>query len=189
MIEAELKAKLARPAAVRERLEALATGVPATYGDAYYDTLGGDLEAADMELRLRTVEEDSGTRHLLTFKAPAVDEASRSKPEHETGVSDPEAIEVLLQALGLDVELEFTKECINYTFDSDGRRFQATLVRVPELEGEFLEVETPAAEEDLADALAAVRGVMAVLGVSEDELTTDTYSGAIIAARAGADAP
>jgi adenylate cyclase, class 2 len=184
VIEAELKARLAQPHMVRARLEALARGTRATYWDAYFDTPDHALDSRDMEIRLRSVDDDEGQRDLLTFKAPAVDEASRSKPEYESQVIDPDAITVMLQALGMDIEVEFTKECTNYDLTSDGRRFLATLVRVPELDGEFLEVETQTTEEDLPAALAAVRGLMAVLGVSEDELTTDTYTDAVTAARA-----
>jgi adenylate cyclase class 2 len=185
VIEAELKARLRDPAAVRGRLDALAEGRPATYWDAYFDTPNAALDDADLEVRLRTITDAAGERHLLTFKEPAVDEQSRSKPEHETQLSNPDAVTVMLQALGLDVAVEFTKECVNYDFESDGRRFAATVARVPELDGVFLEVETKADDGELEEALAAVRGVLAVLGVSEDELTTDTYTDAVTAARTG----
>jgi adenylate cyclase class 2 len=56
---------------------------------------------------------------------------------------------------------------------------------VPELEGTFLEVETQASDDEVPSALAAVRRVLADLGVSDQELTTETYSDAVRAARGG----
>ncbi len=62
------------------------------------------------------------TRALLTFKEAAVDAVSGSKPEHESQVSDPAAVGVLLTALGLEVVVEFEKHCTNYRFRSRGTR-------------------------------------------------------------------
>ncbi|MBF6395625.1 CYTH domain-containing protein [Nocardia cyriacigeorgica] len=64
-----------------------------TYQDTYYDTLRGDLDRTGREFRLRTVEESSGDRrNALTFKDPAVDDATGSKPEFETRIADSEAM-------------------------------------------------------------------------------------------------
>jgi adenylate cyclase class 2 len=69
-------------------------------------------------------------------------------------------------------------------FEAHGLAMLATLVRVPELDGTFLEIETQVKEQDdLQDALDAVRAVLAELGIAEDDLTTDTYTGAVRAQR------
>ncbi len=60
----------------------------------------------------------------------------------------------------------------------------ATLVRVPELDGTFLEVETMADEGDLAAALRDVREVLGELGIGEQDLTTEQYTDAVAARRA-----
>ena len=67
---------------------------------------------------------------------------------------------------------------------ADGRDLLATLVRVPETDGTFLEVETAAADEaGPPAALAVVRSVLAGLGIGEDDLTTEQYTDAVAAVR------
>ena len=182
MIEAELKARLRDPDAVRAALTKRTAPERATYRDTYYDTAAEELDHAGRELRLRTVEAEV-VRHLLTFKEPAVDEASGSKPEYETTVGDPAPVDHLIQALGLQMLVSLTKHCENYRFAADGREFLATVVQVPEIDGTFLEVETQAEEQDVAAALAAVRSVFVDLGVRDGELTTELYTDAVRAAR------
>lgn len=182
MIEAELKARLADPDSVRAALAERATAEQATYWDTYYDTPAAELDHAGRELRLRSVETDV-VRHLITFKEQAVDEASGSKPEYESTLGDRAAVDHLIRALGFRTLVELTKECENYRFAADGRDFVATVVRVPELDGTFLEVETQASKRDLDEALAAVRAVLAGLGVRDEELTGELYTDAVRAAR------
>ncbi|MDH6579036.1 adenylate cyclase class IV [Kitasatospora sp. MAP5-34] len=60
----------------------------------------------------------------------------------------------------------------------------ATLVRVPEIDGTFLELETLVEEEaDVPAALEAVRGVLHRLGIEDDDLTNELYTDAVAAAR------
>lgn len=58
-----------------------------------------------------------------------------------------------------------------------------TLVRVPEIDGTFLEVETIVDEDDVSAALDDVRAVLADLGVGPEDLTRETYTGAVAAQR------
>lgn len=185
MIEAELKARLSEPDAVRANLGRRAAVQRAVYRDTYYDAPGGVLEGDGRELRLRTVETPDRVQHLLTYKEAAVDPASGSKPEYETTVATPSAIAHMLEGLGYRPSIELTKDCENYRFTDGVREFLATVVRVPEIEGVFLEIETQAEENDLAPALAAVRSIMQDLGVDEDELTTELYTDAVRSARKG----
>ena len=184
MIEAELKARLSDPDAIRAALADLAEVERAIYRDTYYDTVDGALEAVGRELRIRTIETPDTVRHLLTFKDPAVDVASGSKPEHETTVDTPSAVAQMIQALGYGPVIEFTKDCENYRFSEGDRDFLATIVRVPEIDGTFLEVETMAAEDQVDAALGAVRAVLEQLGVATNDLTTELYTDAVRAARA-----
>lgn len=59
----------------------------------------------------------------------------------------------------------------------------ATLVRVPEIDGTFLEVETLVPEADLMAALDSIRAVLAGLGIGPEDLTRETYTGAVAARR------
>ncbi|MER6361923.1 class IV adenylate cyclase [Kitasatospora sp. NPDC001527] len=186
MIEAELKALVREPDALLRRLErAYGPGRAELYRDTYYDTPDHQLALDDCELRIREVTgADGGRTVLLTYKDARVDEASGSKPEYETRVADAEAAHAIVRGLGHRPVLAFEKRCRNYGFVREGRRMLATLVRVAELDGAFLEVETAAADErELPAALAAVRAVLAGLGVPEGDLTTELYTTAVAAAR------
>lgn len=182
MIEAERKARVGDPAAVRAKLAAMASGERATYRDTYYDCPDARLDAEGREIRLRTIETDNGERHLLTYKQPPAD-ASGSKPEHETTVGEKGPVDVMLRDLGLEKFISLTKACENFQFDHSGWPMLATLVTVPELDGVFIEVETMTDEANLAEATGAVMTVLEHLGV-QDDIDTDTYTGAVRRARA-----
>lgn len=184
VIEAELKARVHAPEAVLRLLEARATGRAEVYQDTYYDDREGSLEAKDQELRVRTVNGPDDTRSVLTFKGAKVDEASGSKPEHETRVADPQAVHAILKDLGYVPVIAFEKRCRNYDFEARGRRMLATLVRVPEVDGTFLELETLVDEDDVVAALADVRGVLEELGIHGEDLTRELYTDAVAARRA-----
>ncbi|MER7754545.1 CYTH domain-containing protein [Kitasatospora sp. NPDC097643] len=183
MIEAELKARVREPGAVLRRLEsACGPGRAEVYRDTYYDAPDGRLLGGDRELRIREVVSADGSRRaLLTYKEARVDQASGSKPEHETAVADAEAAHAIVRGLGLAPRLVFEKRCRNYQLEREGWRFLVTLVRVPRLDGVFLEVETAAdGAAELAGALAAVRRVLGELGVDEGEVTNELYTDAVM---------
>jgi adenylate cyclase class 2 len=120
-----------------------------------------------------------------TYKAPAVDQASGSKPEYETNVTDPEATTAILHGLGYRTLIAFTKNCRNYRLRHQSRELLATVVTVPEIEGTFIELETIVrTEEGLAAALAAVRTILADLGVENTDLTDELYTDAVAKALA-----
>jgi adenylate cyclase, class 2 len=102
---------------------------------------------------------------LLTFKEPALDEGSGSKPEHETAVEDADVLVTVLTALGVEQIIAFEKRCVNYRFTAQGRDLLATVVTVPELAGRtFIELETVADPGDLDAALEVVRSMLRELG-------------------------
>lgn len=183
MIEAELKARVHSPEAVMRQLDERAEARVEVYQDTYYDRPDGSLEKADQELRVRTVHGTAGLRTVLTFKGATVDEASGSKPEHETRVEDSEAAHAILRGLGYVPAIAFQKRCRNYGFEARGRQMLATLVRVPEIEGTFLEVETIVDEDDVTAALDDIRAVLADLGIGPEDLTRELYTDAVAARR------
>ena len=184
MIEAELKARVRDPAALRTRLRRLASEEISLYRDTYYDRHGRELTTQGRELRVRIMETSGVRRAVLTYKEPAADSASGSKPEHETKVADAAVIDEILSVLGLEHLVTFTKHCANYRFTAKGRDMLATMVTVPEIDGTFLELETLTDEADLAAALGDVRAVLGELGIGEDDLTTEQYTDAVMRARA-----
>ncbi|MEV7526692.1 class IV adenylate cyclase [Streptomyces sp. NPDC091371] len=185
MIEAELKARVHAPEETLRRLEERAGGRAEVYQDTYYDTPDGVLEARYEELRVRTVHGQDETRTVLTYKGAPVDEESGSKPEHETRVEDAAAVHATLRGLGYVPFIAFEKRCRNYAFEACGRQMLATLVRVPEVDGTFLELETLAEEQDLGAALGDVRTVLGELGIRAEDLTRELYTDAVKACRKG----
>lgn len=186
LIEAELKAVVRNPNQVHRLLSERAKGLRSTYADRYFDRPDGQLTAQDRELRVRTVTDDAGdVRVVLTYKEPPVDDASGSKPEHETTATDAEVLVTALTALGAVETIALTKHCVNYRFDAHRRKMLATVVQVPELAGQtFIELETAAQPDDVPAALEAIRTVLAELGIEAGDLTTDTYTGAVATRRA-----
>ncbi|MDX2392454.1 class IV adenylate cyclase [Streptomyces sp. DK15] len=183
MIEAELKARVHLPEETLRRLDELAVGRAEVYQDTYYDTPEGVLEARDEELRVRTVHGEEGTRTLLTYKGARVDEESGSKPEHETRVEDAQAVHGMLTGLGYVQAVAFEKRCRNYAFEARGRQMLATLVRLSEVDGAFIELETLVEEEDVTRALDDVRAVLGELGIGPADLTREQYTDAVKARR------
>ncbi|WP_460520107.1 class IV adenylate cyclase [Flindersiella endophytica] len=186
MIEAELKARVPDPPAVRAQLAARATEERAVYYDTYYDWPDRRLTTAGCELRRRVLEDvTSGRRtQFLTFKAAAVDAESDSKPEHEATLGPGGQITAILGGLGLVERVRYTKHCLNYRFTADGRFLLATLATVPELEGTYLEVESIVEPHQVEGALTVIRGVLAELGLL-DHLDTSKYTEAVLQAREG----
>ncbi|GLF98758.1 class IV adenylate cyclase [Streptomyces yaizuensis] len=183
MIEAELKARVHAPTEVVRMLDDRAVGMAEIYEDTYYDLPGGVLDRKDAELRVRTVYGPTGTRTVLTYKGAQVDEASGSKPEQETVVGDAEATHAILRGLGYEPVIAFRKKCRNYAFTERGRDLLATLVRVPEVDGTFLEVETLVDADQVTPALDDIRAVLAALGIGEADLTRELYTDAVRARR------
>jgi adenylate cyclase, class 2 len=188
-IEAELTAELARPEHVRAELGRRAQPETSTYADTYYDRPDQSMDAAGYELRVRTITSGTTTRVVLTYKEPAVD-SSGSKPEHETIVADPAVVHTIFLRLGLVEHIAFRKHCDNYRFIARGRELLATVVQIPELVGQtFLELETMAEPADVPDALAALHAVLGELGVTDEELTTESYTDRVAARRAAGRVP
>ena len=184
MIEAELKARLADPQSVRNALADRADVENAVYHDTYFDNAHLALQQSNRELRIRTKIVDDRPRHILTYKEPAVDEATDSKPEHESDITDAEALKTTLIGLGYRPVIKLTKRCENYTFDTRGRSVLATVVTVAELTDTFLEVETLVEPGDVPAALQTLRDLLTDLGVDESAQTTELYTDAVAAERA-----
>ena len=187
-VEAELKALARNPERVHAALSRRAVGERSIYSDRYFDYPDRGWTRQGNELRVRTVTDDLGqTRALVTFKEPAVDEASGSKPEHETTVEDADVLVTVLTALGVEQTIAFEKRCVNYRFTAQGRELLATVVTVPELAGQtFIELETLTDPDDADDALGVVRSILRELGIADNDLTTQAYTDAVATQRGAA---
>lgn len=178
MIEAELKANVRDPGHVSRLLRQWADEDVCIYRDTYYETADRTLDPAGRELRLRTIDRRDNVRHVFTYKEPAVDRESQSKPEYETHVDDRVVIEHALRGVGFVIDIAFEKHCRNYEFHRNDRDFLATLVVVPEVNPKttFIELETlvPTAD-DLPAALRAIRDVFESLGIDPHADLNGTY--------------
>jgi len=186
-VEAELKAIAGNPERLHAVLSQRAVGEHSIYSDRYFDYPDRGWTRQGTELRVRTIIGELGPTHtctLLTFKEPAVDQASGSKPEHETAVGDPDVLITVLTALGVEQIIAFEKRCVNYRFTTQGRDLLATVVTIPELAGQtFIELETIADPGDVDAALGVVRSVLRELGIEDSDLTTQAYTDAVATRR------
>lgn len=165
-------------------------GEHSIYSDRYFDYPDHRWTREGSELRVRTITGEPSPTHrctLLTFKEPAVDQASGSKPEHETAIGDADVLITVLTALGVEQIIAFEKRCVNYRFTAQGRDLLATVVTVPELAGQtFIELETLADPRDVDAALDLVRSVLHELGIDDSDLTTQEYTDAVATQRGAA---
>lgn len=187
-VEAEMKALARNPERIHAALSQRTVGERSIYCDRYFDYPDRGWTRQGNELRVRTVTGELGlTQALLTFKEPAVDEASGSKPEHETAVGDVDVLVTVLTALGVEQIIAFEKRCVNYRFTAQGRELIATVVTIPELAGRtFIELETLADPGDVDAALGLVRSVLHELGIEDSDLTTQAYTDAVATQRGAA---
>ncbi|BAH74896.1 class IV adenylate cyclase [Solidesulfovibrio magneticus] len=133
--------------------------------DVYFDAPDGRLAASGRELRLRR---EAG-RTVLTAKAPPFDAATASKPEHETAVSDAEAVAALLGVLGFQPVLAYAKRCRRARLRVGGLDVELTAVTVDFDPRLFVEIEHLAATREQAmAALPAIRALAAGLGLAEE---------------------
>jgi adenylate cyclase class 2 len=118
----------------------------------------GELLGRDCALRLRQY----GDRTLLTWKGPKVaDPALKIRPEVETAVADPVAMETILRALGFAPALAMAKSRSIWVRGE----LEACLDRTPF--GCFLELE---------GAREAIGEAMAELGLTADQVETRSYA-------------
>ncbi|SDY47174.1 adenylate cyclase, class 2 [Amycolatopsis xylanica] len=183
-IEAELTAVLRNPDEVRAALSARAEVERCTYSDTYYDWPDHRLTEGDYNLRVRTVTTGESTRTLLTFKEPRTGPSRHAKPEHETEAGDAGVLRTIFHGLGLVERIAFRKHCENFHFTDRGHDLLATVAEIPDLAGQtFLELETLVEPEHVDTALKVIRAVLHDLGVTDDDLSTQSYTRRVAALR------
>lgn len=184
MYEVEIKVRTDHDR-VRERLAALDAdpmGV-VRQTDTYYDAPNRSFAETDEALRLRreSTDEDEATR--LTYKGPLVDEGSKTRVEHETGIEDEDAMGGVLDGLGFSPAATVEKErdrfsCAGYTVALDTIRGL----------DEFVEVEREVEDEsDIEDARDGARNLFSDLDCDPDTQIRTSYLGLLL--DADADSP
>ena len=193
MYEVEIKVP-ADLDATRERLrEAGAERVAAVrQRDTYYDAPHREFAETDEALRIRREtpltdgdESPSGSdpdaATAVTYKGPLLEEASKTRAEHETGVDDGEALAAVLSGLGFEPAATVEKRRDFWAYDG----FTVTLDAVSGLD-EYVEIERGVESEGEVDATreAAVAALDRLDLDAADQVRT-SYLGLLLAGEDG----
>jgi adenylate cyclase, class 2 len=182
MFEVELKAKLSDPAAILARLRRLAVHGEQwlTYYDQYYETPSNNLRADERELRIRRVEGKGVEDCFLTAKSPPFHTASGSKREFEVRINDAHVAAQLLKTIGFVEDIGFVKECRHFHLIFSEVKISATVVRIKELMGTFLEAEVLVRRRrETTRALRILHELLSALNVPASAVTRDYYTDAV----------
>jgi len=172
--------------AVRRRLDDRGAGRRGAVEqvDTYYDAPNRDFAETDEALRVRREmpldpagEAGGATRTRLTYKGPLVDDASKTRSEHGTGVEDGAALAGILRGLGYDPAAVVEKERETHVLGA----FTVTLDTVAGL-GEFVEVEGIADGDEVASVREDVFEACRELGLDPGEATRESYLELLLAA-------
>ena len=187
MFEVELKAIVSDERQVEKALmkfnpEKVET---VSYNDVYFDSRDRLLQASGRELRVRKIS-NGHTKIVLTYKDEPFDAQTQSKPEYEVNIDtgDYDNIKHIIQMLGYQIDIEFTKFCRNYYLTYNGEKVSATLVRIPGLESCFIEVESLVETiNETAGATENLKNLLTVSGIPQSDITTGYYTDLVRASR------
>ena len=178
MYEVEVKVP-ADHGPVRERLEALGAdplGVVHQH-DTYYDHPTRDFAETDEALRLRreSTPDDQATAATLTYKGPLVDDATKTREEVETGVSEPDAADTVLTAVGFEPAAVVEKERERFVLEG----YTVALDTVSGL-GTYVEVEATGEAEGVESIGEGAFDLCRRLGLAPDESIRTAYLGLLL---------
>lgn len=170
MLEVEVKYRVADPAAVAAKLDALgARRVGAEpEADHYFNAPDRDFKQTDEAFRLRRV----GPDNRFTYKGPKRDAATKTRTEIELPIAGGDAAaadaERMLLALGYRPTAVVRKTRTTYELARGPFVVVACLDAVEQV-GTFAEVEVVCDEARFEAAKRAVLGLAAELGLTEQE--------------------
>ncbi|RAW44850.1 class IV adenylate cyclase [Halorubrum sp. 48-1-W] len=120
---------------------------------------------------------DAGESVRLTYKGPLVDDGSKTRSEHETGVEDGEELAGVLDGLGFEPAATVEKRREYWRFEG----FTVALDSVDRV-GEFVEIERAVDAEDAIDPTreAAIE-TLRTLGIDADDQVRTSYLGLLLA--------
>lgn len=167
-VEIEAKLKVDSFEAVEKRLKDQRASFVSqrVQTDCYFDTGEGTLERTDQALRLRCESDADGQRLILTYKGPKQTDDFKKRKEVNLEVTDAEALECLLAALGYRRALAFDKRRSVWQYD----RCEVALDVLP-LIGTFVEIEGPD-----SDSISRARKA---LGLADAPHVTESYASLI----------
>jgi len=175
VLEVEVKYRAPDPAGVLAKLLALGAerASEADEADHYFNGPDRDYKQTDEAFRIRRTAADT----RLTYKGPKREAATKTRREVEVRVGDGReetaaGLAELLVCLGFRPVAVVRKRRVVYHLDRPvGGRPRTIDVCLDEVErvGSFVEVELVAAEAEFEAAKAAVLGLAADLGLTEQE--------------------
>jgi len=185
----EVEAKVAADhERVRRELDArdATAGETVVQEDTYFDAPHRDFAETDEALRVReqaTVREGEapgkaldGADSRVTYKGPLLDDESKTREEHETGVESGDELRAVLDGLGFAEAARVRKVRSYYALDG----VTVTLDDVTNL-GEYVEVELEVeSEADIPDARERAYGVLRDLGLDPDDQLRASYLGLLL---------
>ena len=146
-------------------------GEQVTEFDSFFQHPSRNFAQTDECLRLRNRMFSDGTsKHTLTYKGPKIDAATKTRKEIEIPVTAPKQWERLLDALGFykAASLQKFRQRMKLTFSH--RNIDVVLDTVPDLPESnrlFVEMETMATEEEVAECRSLLLGLAEQLGLGE----------------------
>lgn len=185
MFEVELKAVIKNKEEVLSLLGKLdpSKRENVIYHDTYFDSIDKGLTNKERELRVRKIS-NSDTKIVLTYKGEPFDKISKSKPEYEVIVDNHDNILNILKFLGFQIDIEFSKDCLNLSFEFNDYNILATLVKIPELDLEFIEIETIVNDKNqIASAMENLYSLIEYLKIDKIDLTSKYYTELVREAR------
>lgn len=160
--EVELKFRRTAGDGLEERLRDMGAvpAAPVEQRDAYFIHPVRDFAQTDEAFRIRS----EGEQNRLTYKGPKIDPATKTRQELEIpfaeGVEARRQMTAMLEALGFRENMTVVKRRRSCEIEWEGRAVEVVLDEVERV-GEFVELETVAAEQDwpaARDALQRLAG-------------------------------
>jgi adenylate cyclase class 2 len=168
--EVEQKFPVADWAAVEAGLAGLGATIrpPQTEVDCYFAHPARDFAQSDEALRLRR----KGTAHLITYKGPKMDRATKTRREIELPLGEGDNTVVawtsLLETLGFRPVAEVRKSRRKALVAWQGRQVEVSLDAVAGV-GDYCELELVVPPEELEPAKACIAALAAALGLAGSE--------------------
>ncbi len=165
-IEIEVKIACENSSEIESRLQALSAHLIGCWSetDMFFDFEDNRLKNNDSALRLRARDNinEGHTSYRLTFKGPRLEGDYKCRREIELVIESPDAIQSLLEALGL-------KPFIAYTKTRNSWKYQNCTIEIdniPDL-GNFIEIEGPNKE--------AIDKVLKSLNLTDKPIIKQSY--------------
>ena len=165
MIDIEVKAKVKDFAVIKKMLNQIkALRIKNEHQiDSYFNAPHKDFGVTDEALRIREIPENSGTRLILTYKGPKMDDISKTRKEIEVDITDSKNMALILENLGFRMAATVKKDREIYHLNE----FIITLDTVHDV-GTFVEIEKDVEDgEDTGESLNQIFDIYKSLGIED----------------------